>query len=159
MTVELNGTTAEVLNTDAEGRLVLGDALCLASELEPDCIIDLATLTGACLVALGSRVAGVLGTDKKLVNALIHHGKDNGEAFWELPLVEEYNDDIRSMNADIQNIGAGYGGTITAALFLKRFVCINFCFVYHIIWNEVNCVTPAIVSIIIKIHKVKLIPN
>ncbi len=117
-----NGTTAEVLNTDAEGRLVLADALCLASELKPDAIIDLATLTGACMVALGSRVAGIMGTDQTLVNALISKGEDVGEALWQLPLVEEYNSDIRSMNADIQNIGGGYGGTITAALFLQRFV-------------------------------------
>lgn len=117
-----NGTTAEVLNTDAEGRLVLADALCLASELEPDCIIDLATLTGACMVALGTRIAGVLGTNQPLINALIRHGEENGEALWELPLAKEYEADIRSMNADIQNIGAGYAGTITAALFLKRFV-------------------------------------
>lgn len=117
-----NGTTAEVLNTDAEGRLVLADALCLASELKPDAIIDLATLTGACLVALGSRVAGIMGTHQPLVDALIGHGDDTGEALWQLPLVEEYDNDIRSMNADIQNIGGGYGGTITAALFLRRFV-------------------------------------
>jgi len=117
-----NGTTAEVLNTDAEGRLVLADALCLATELEPDCIIDLATLTGACMVALGSRIAGILGNNQPLISALIRHGEDNGEALWELPLAKEYEADIRSMNADIQNIGAGYGGTITAALFLKRFV-------------------------------------
>jgi leucyl aminopeptidase len=117
-----NGTTAEVLNTDAEGRLVLADALCLASELKPDCIIDLATLTGACLVALGTRMAGIMGTDQTLVDALISNGEGVGEALWQLPLVEEMEADIRSMNADIQNIGAGYGGTITAALFLRRFI-------------------------------------
>ncbi|MEE8310651.1 MAG: leucyl aminopeptidase [Candidatus Binatia bacterium] len=117
-----NGTTAEVLNTDAEGRLVLADALCVASEDKPDCIIDLATLTGACIVALGDRIAGVMGNDQELVDAVIEHGKRSGENFWQLPLFEEYEDHIRSWNADIQNIGAGSAGTITAALFLQHFV-------------------------------------
>lgn len=117
-----NGTTAEVLNTDAEGRLVLADALCLASELEPDCIIDAATLTGACMVALGTRVAGIMGNDQRLVDKLIACGSDAGESLWQLPLVEEYEEDIKSSIADIRNTGGGYAGTITAALFLKRFV-------------------------------------
>ena len=118
-----NGTTAEVLNTDAEGRLVLGDALCVAAEDEPDCIIDLATLTGACMVALGTRIAGIMGTDQKLIDALISQGKETGEELWQLPLAEQhYMEDIRSWNADIKNVGSGYGGTITAALFLKAFV-------------------------------------
>jgi len=118
-----NGTTAEVLNTDAEGRLVLGDALCVASEENPDCIIDMATLTGACMVALGTRIAGVMGNDNALINGLIRHGKEAGEDIWQLPLAEEhYADDIRSNTADIRNIGGGWGGTITAALFLKSFV-------------------------------------
>lgn len=117
-----NGTTAEVLNTDAEGRLVLADALCLANELEPDCIIDAATLTGACMVALGTRVAGILGNDQRLVDKLIACGGETGESLWQLPLVEEYEEDIKSSVADIRNIGGGYAGTITAALFLKRFV-------------------------------------
>lgn len=118
-----NGTTAEVLNTDAEGRLVLGDALCVAAEDEPDCIIDLATLTGACMVALGTRIAGIMGTDQKLIDALIAQGKETGEEMWQLPLAEQhYMEDIRSWNADIKNVGSGYAGTITAALFLKSFV-------------------------------------
>ncbi len=118
-----NGTTAEVLNTDAEGRLVLGDALCVAAEDKPDCIIDLATLTGACMVALGTRIAGIMGTDQKLIDTLIRHGRDAGEEMWQLPLAEQhYMEDIRSWNADIKNVGSGYAGTITAALFLKSFV-------------------------------------
>jgi leucyl aminopeptidase len=118
-----NGTTAEVLNTDAEGRLVLGDALCVAAEDEPDCIIDLATLTGACMVALGTRIAGIMGTDQKLIDTLIAQGKETGEELWQLPLAEQhYMEDIRSWNADIKNVGSGYAGTITAALFLKSFV-------------------------------------
>jgi len=117
-----NGTTAEVLNTDAEGRLVLGDALCVASEEKPDCIIDLATLTGACIVALGTKIAGILGNDQRLVDSLIDHGSRAGERIWQLPLADEYAEDIRSSTADIQNIGAGSAGTITAALFLRAFV-------------------------------------
>lgn len=118
-----NGTTAEVLNTDAEGRLVLGDALCVAAEDKPDCIIDMATLTGACMVALGTRIAGVMGNDTALINGLIRHGKEAGEDIWQLPLAEQhYADDIRSTTADIRNIGSGYAGSITAALFLKAFV-------------------------------------
>jgi len=117
-----NGTTAEVLNTDAEGRLVLADALCVAVEEKPDCIIDLATLTGACMVALGTRVAGVLGNDQRLVETLLRHGKETGEDLWQLPLVEDYMEDIKSFNADIQNTGSGWAGTITAALFLRSFV-------------------------------------
>jgi leucyl aminopeptidase len=117
-----NGKTAEVLNTDAEGRLVLADALCLANELEPDAIVDAATLTGACVVALGPRVAGILGNDQKLVDRLIEHGGETGESLWQLPLVEDYEDDIKSGIADIRNIGGGYAGTISAALFLRHFV-------------------------------------
>ncbi len=117
-----NGKTAEVLNTDAEGRLVLADALCVAAEDNPDCIIDLATLTGACMVALGVDVAGIMGNDKSLVNALLRHGRESGELLWQLPLVEDYVEDIRSSTADIKNIGGGWGGTITAALFLRSFV-------------------------------------
>ncbi|MFQ5478100.1 MAG: leucyl aminopeptidase [Candidatus Binatia bacterium] len=117
-----NGKSAEVLNTDAEGRLVLADALCVAAEGEPDCIIDLATLTGACMVALGNRVAGVMGNDQGLVNRLIKHGEESGEPLWQLPLVEDYMSDIKSNIADVKNIGSGYGGTITAAMFLQQFV-------------------------------------
>jgi leucyl aminopeptidase len=131
-----NGTTAEVLNTDAEGRLVLGDALCVANEEKPDCIIDLATLTGACMVALGTRVAGVLGNDQKLVDTLISHGNECGEDLWQLPIVDEYMDDIRSFNADIQNTGSGWAGTITAALFLR-------CFVGDTKWAHLDIAGPA----------------
>jgi leucyl aminopeptidase len=132
-----NGTTAEVLNTDAEGRLVLADALCVATEDEPDCIIDLATLTGACMVALGTKIAGVMGSDQPLIDDIISHGKEAGEPFWQLPLAEEfYMDDIRSWNADIKNIGGGWAGTITAALFLK-------CFVKDTPWAHLDIAGPA----------------
>ncbi len=117
-----NGKTIEVLNTDAEGRLILADALSYASEKKPDYIIDLATLTGACLVALGDLYAAILSNNKELAEKLIHHGKKSGEKIWELPLAEEYRDDMKSDIADMQNIGGGYGGTIIGGLFLEAFV-------------------------------------
>jgi leucyl aminopeptidase len=118
----LNGKTAEVVNTDAEGRLILADGLALAAKEKPDCMIDLATLTGACMVALGNEVAGVLGNNQPLVDALIGCGREKGEALWQLPLPTEYREEIKSSIADIKNVGGSYGGTITAALFLQEFV-------------------------------------
>ena len=117
-----NGKTVEVLNTDAEGRLILADALIAARDDEPDIIIDLATLTGACMVALGLRVAGLFSNDEKLADDLMASGRKAGERLWPMPLVEEYKADIKSNIADIKNIGGGYGGAITAALFLQEFV-------------------------------------
>ena len=117
-----NGKTVEVLNTDAEGRLILADALICAAEDKPDVIIDLATLTGACMVALGTQVAGVLGNNQELIDALIRCGKEAGEFLWQLPLVKEYKEDIKSAVADIKNIGGSHAGAITAALFLEEFV-------------------------------------
>ena len=117
-----NGTTIEVLNTDAEGRLVLADALSLASEDAPDVIVDLATLTGACMVALGDRIAGVLGTDDDLVDQLCDAANYSGEQLWPLPLPPEYRKLLDSSVADVKNIGGRYAGTLTAGLFLKEFV-------------------------------------
>ena len=117
-----NGTTVEVLNTDAEGRLVLADALSLASEDGPDLIIDLATLTGACMVALGDKVAGVLSNDDALSAELVDRGTAVGERLWPLPLVDEYRQLLDSGVADVKNIGGRYGGAITAGLFLREFV-------------------------------------
>ena len=117
-----NGKTVEVLNTDAEGRLILADALICAVEDKPDVIIDLATLTGACMVALGSQVAGLFSNNQQLTDALLASSKETGEQLWPMPLVKEYKDDIKSSIADIKNIGGGYGGAITAALFLEEFV-------------------------------------
>src|SRR5436190_3221377 len=117
----LNGKTVEVLNTDAEGRLILGDALALASRTKPDAIVDLATLTGACRVALGSLFAGVMGNDERMVAQLIEAGRAAGEPLWQLPLVREYREDLKSPIADLKNVG-GEGGTITAGLFLEEFV-------------------------------------
>jgi leucyl aminopeptidase len=117
------GKTIEVLNTDAEGRLVLADALGLAADMNPAAIVDLATLTGACIVALGSAAAAVLGTDARLVQQLIRSGAADGERLWELPLYKEYSDEMKSDFADLSNLGkSGGAGTATAAAFLKEFV-------------------------------------
>jgi leucyl aminopeptidase len=119
-----NGKTAEVLNTDAEGRLVLADGLSLAAEERPDAIVDLATLTGACLVALGSSIAGVMGNDEGLVGQITAASQRAGEHTWPLPLPDFYRPDIDSEIADMKNIGkpGGRGGALVAGLFLKEFV-------------------------------------
>jgi leucyl aminopeptidase len=117
-----NGKTSEVLNTDAEGRLVMADALALLAERKPAAIIDAATLTGACMVALGDQVSGVMGNDARLTRDVLAAGKKAGEPGWELPLWEGYRPQIDSTIADIKNIGSRYGGAITAALFLREFV-------------------------------------
>ena len=118
----MNGKTVEVLNTDAEGRLILADALALAARQQPDFMINLATLTGACMVALGTHVAGVFSNHQWLADELIRCGRASGESLWQLPLVKEYRDDIKSGVADMKNIGGGHGGAITAALILEEFV-------------------------------------
>ena len=118
-----SGKTIEVLNTDAEGRLVLADLLDYASGMGADHIVDFATLTGACVVALGDGVSAVMGTDQKLVERLLDAGSRAGEYLWQLPLVEEYKEQLRSKVADVKNItGTRWGGAITAGLFLKEFV-------------------------------------
>ena len=118
-----NGKTIEVLNTDAEGRLVLADALGLAADLKPRAIVDLATLTGAVIAALGSSAAAVLGTDDKLVKDLTEAGAVVGERLWQLPLYQDYSDEMKSDFADLSNLGkSGGAGTATAAAFLKEFV-------------------------------------
>jgi leucyl aminopeptidase len=117
-----SGKTVEVLNTDAEGRLVLADLLHYATELGADHIVDLATLTGAALVAMGDAVSAVMGTDQKLVDRLLDAGSAAGEHLWQLPLVEEYAELLKSPLADLKNItGSRWGGTITAGLFLREF--------------------------------------
>ena len=117
-----NGTTVEVLNTDAEGRLVLGEALVLASEEEPAAIVDLATLTGACMVALGDRIAGLMSNDGQLEQRIRDAAEAAGERVWPLPLPEDYAELLESDIADVKNIGTRYGGALTAGLFLSRFV-------------------------------------
>jgi leucyl aminopeptidase len=117
-----NGTTVEVLNTDAEGRLILADALSLASEEGADAIVDIATLTGACMVALGDKVAGVMGSNDGWVEQVREAADRAGEAMWHLPLPAEYRKMLDSEVADLRNVGtAPYGGALTAGLFLKEF--------------------------------------
>ena len=117
-----NGKTAEVLNTDAEGRLILADALSLASEDEPDAIVDLATLTGACVAALGPKIAGVMTNNQAWADQVLEAGATTGERVWQLPLPADYRKMLDSNIADMKNIGGPYGGAITAGLFLKEFV-------------------------------------
>lgn len=117
-----NGKTVEVLNTDAEGRLILADALSLASEAEPDAIVDLATLTGACMVALGPSIAGLMGNDDNFVAQVRAAADATGERVWPLPLPADYRKQLESPVADLKNIGGNYGGSLTAGLFLKEFV-------------------------------------
>ena len=116
------GKTSEVLNTDAEGRLILADALAYLTEQKPRLIVDFATLTGACMVALGEDIWGVMGNDDGLIKDLIDAGQRSGEPGWQLPLWKGYRKQIDSNIADVKNIGNRWGGAITAALFLQEFV-------------------------------------
>ena len=118
----LNGKTIEVLNTDAEGRLILADALALAAKQKPDYMINLATLTGACMVALGTGVAGIFSNHQALADNLMHCAQDAGEKLWQLPLVKEYREALKSSVADMKNVAGPHGGAITAALILQEFV-------------------------------------
>ncbi|ABX09317.1 leucyl aminopeptidase [Prochlorococcus marinus] len=117
-----NGTTIEINNTDAEGRLTLADALTYACELKPDAIVDLATLTGACVIALGEELAGLWTNSKHLSKELKESAEACGEGLWEMPLQDSYKEGLKSMLADIKNTGPRAGGSITAALFLKEFI-------------------------------------
>jgi leucyl aminopeptidase len=118
----MNGKTVEIVNTDAEGRMILGDALHYASQLKPDHILDYATLTGACVVALGSEAAGLFSNNDELARMLIESGERTGDRVWRLPAWDEYKEQIRSEWADMKNSGGRWGGAITAAVFLKEFV-------------------------------------
>ncbi|BBL35102.1 cytosol aminopeptidase [Nitrosomonas stercoris] len=117
----LSGQTIEILNTDAEGRLILCDALAYAERYNPEVVIDIATLTGACVVALGHVVTGLMGTDEPLIQALLQAGEEISDRAWQLPLGEEYQELLKSNFADVANIGGRWGGAITAACFLSRF--------------------------------------
>ena len=118
----LAGKTVEVINTDAEGRLILADALTFGARLNPAAMVDCATLTGAVVIALGSHTAAVLGNDEVVVEQLVAAGLQSGERCWQLPLWEEYRKQLDSETADMQNIGGRPGGSITAACFLSEFV-------------------------------------
>ena len=133
----MNGKTMEVLNTDAEGRLTLADALSYACDLKPNYIIDLATLTGSCVAALGEEISGVMGNNDKLTNKLEKSAQAAGEKLWSLPLEKNYKKLIESKIADVKNIGGKYGGAITAGLFLQEFVEEN------IPWAHIDIAGPA----------------
>ena len=118
----MSGQTIEILNTDAEGRLVLCDALTYVQQEKPSCIVDMATLTGACIIALGHHNTGLLGNDDDLADELLSAGRDAMDTAWRLPISEEYDKQLDSNFADMGNIGGRDAGTITAACFLARFV-------------------------------------
>ena len=117
----MSGQTIEILNTDAEGRLVLCDALTYVKKFDPEVVVDMATLTGACIIALGSHATGLLSNNDTLANELLAAGERAGDRAWRLPLWDEYQSQLDSNFADMQNIGGRPAGTITAACFLSRF--------------------------------------
>jgi len=116
------GKTSEVINTDAEGRLILADAIAYATNYKPQAIIDIATLTGACIIALGTHASGMLTNDQNLGKKIMDAAELSGERVWQLPLWKEYSEQIKSEIADIKNTGGRAGGVITAAAFLSKFV-------------------------------------
>jgi leucyl aminopeptidase len=118
----MNGKTVEVINTDAEGRLILADALSYANKLELSPVIDVATLTGACMVALGNVCSGVFTNNQEALDVVLKASEQTGEKVWQLPTYDEYKEQIKSNIADIKNVGNRYGGAITAALFLAEFI-------------------------------------
>jgi leucyl aminopeptidase len=117
----MSGQTIEVLNTDAEGRLILCDALTYAERYNPDVVIDIATLTGACVIALGHVATGLISNDDKLAQALLDAAEQSSDRAWQLPLWDEYQGLLKSNFADMANIGGRAAGTITAACFLSRY--------------------------------------
>jgi leucyl aminopeptidase len=117
----MSGQTVEILNTDAEGRLILCDALTYAERLKPDAVVDVATLTGACVIALGHVVAGLFANDARLADELRDAGDDAWDRVWPMPLLEDYQEQLRSNFADMANIGGRPAGSVTAACYLSRF--------------------------------------
>jgi leucyl aminopeptidase len=117
----MSGQTIEILNTDAEGRLVLCDAMTYAERFKPECVIDVATLTGACVIALGSQTSGLYANDDALAAELFECGTDTGDRAWRMPLWEEYQEQLKSNFADMTNLGGRPAGSVTAACFLSRF--------------------------------------
>lgn len=135
-----SGKSIEIDNTDAEGRLILADALEMASEAKPDAIIDLATLTGACVVALGEYTAGLFTADDNLADRVYSAGIDTFERVWRMPLWNEYNKLIKSDVADVKNVGGKWGGAITAAKFLEKFTSAD------IPWAHIDIAGPSIAN-------------
>ena len=117
-----NGKTVEIMNTDAEGRLILADALAYAVERQPERVLDLATLTGACIVALGLKVAGLFSNDDAFCKELVAACRKTGERVWRLPLHDDFKEQLKSSVADLKNVGGKWGGAVTAAKFLEQFV-------------------------------------
>jgi len=117
----LSGQTVEILNTDAEGRLILCDALTYTERMQPDVVVDVATLTGACVIALGHVATGMFANDQKLADELLAAGEDAWDRVWQMPLWEDYQEQLRSNFADMANIGGRPAGSVTAACFLSRF--------------------------------------
>lgn len=136
----MNGTSIEIVNTDAEGRVILADAVSYAGTYFPTAraIIDVATLTGACVVALGEDIAGLFSSDETLAEKLIAHARNEGEQLWRLPLVEAYTEELKSPVADLRNVAKSrYGGAINGALFIREFVPKN------IPWAHIDIAGPA----------------
>lgn len=131
-----NGMTIEINNTDAEGRLTLADALLYACEQKPDAVVDMATLTGACVIALGDEMAGLWSNNDDLAEALDAAAQSGGEGLWRMPLQQSYKDGLKSLLADMKNTGPRPGGSITAALFLKEFVT------KHTPWAHIDIAGP-----------------
>ena len=117
----MSGQTIEILNTDAEGRLILCDALTYAERFKPATVIDVATLTGACVVALGAHASGVFSIDESLINELVDAGNASQDRVWPMPLWDEYDQQLKSNFADMANIGGPKAGAVTAACFLARY--------------------------------------
>jgi len=117
----MSGQTIEILNTDAEGRLVLCDALTYAERFDPACVIDVATLTGACVIALGTQASGLYSNEDALADELLESGTSTGDRAWRMPLWDEYQDQLKSNFADMSNLGGRPAGSVTAACFLARF--------------------------------------
>jgi leucyl aminopeptidase len=117
----MSGQTIEILNTDAEGRLVLCDALTYAERFKPECVVDIATLTGACVIALGTQTSGLYANNDSLADELFACGMDTGDRAWRMPLWDEYQDQLKSNFADMSNLGGRPAGSVTAACFLSRF--------------------------------------
>jgi leucyl aminopeptidase len=138
--VTSSGKSIEVDDTDAEGRMILSDALYYASGLKPDIIIDLATLTGACVVALGEFVAGLFSKDENLAAVLYRKGLKTYDRLWRLPMWDDFNELIKSDVADVKNVGGRWGGAITAAKFLEKFVDKN------ISWAHLDIAGPAMAN-------------
>ncbi|MDE1999918.1 MAG: leucyl aminopeptidase, partial [Burkholderiales bacterium] len=117
----MSGQTIEILNTDAEGRLILCDALTYAERFKPAAVVDIATLTGACVIALGNQHSGLFSKDDALAEALLNAGKQAGDTAWRMPIDDEYGEALKSNFADLANVGGREGGAITAAVFLSKF--------------------------------------